>query len=97
MRKLVWLVVIGGLSFFVFTVDVGSRTISEHVSRIWQSEEAQEMVTDVKKASGPLTKKVKRGVKAGWNEFKSEDGETLEQGKQEQPQNDKQENTTDSE
>ena len=47
------------------TVKLGDRTFFQHVSRIWQSDETQEMVEGVKDKSGPVVKKVKRGVEAG--------------------------------
>jgi hypothetical protein len=49
-------------------VKLGERTLFQHVSRIWQTEETQEMVNGVKEKSGPVVDKVKRGVKAGLKE-----------------------------
>ncbi len=55
------------LSLFLlvgFTVNIGQRTLFGHVVNIWSSEEAQELVDDVKEESGPLADRVKRGVEA---------------------------------
>jgi hypothetical protein len=47
------------------TVPIGERTLFGHVSNIWKSNEAQELVDGVKDSSGPLVDRVKRGVEAG--------------------------------
>ncbi len=47
------------------TIPIGQRTLFGHVSNIWASDEAQELVEGVKDSSGPLVDRVKRGVEAG--------------------------------
>ena len=59
------------LAVFIFvglTVPIGERTLFGHVSNIWASDEAQELVDGVKESSGPLVDRVKRGVQAGLEE-----------------------------
>ncbi len=65
LRNLVSLVVLAALVVCGATVKLGDRTFFEHVGRIWQSEETQEMVEGVKNKSGPVVDRVKRGVEAG--------------------------------
>jgi hypothetical protein len=48
-----------------FTVPIGERTLFSHVSNIWGSSEAQELVEGVKDSSGPMVDRLKRGVEAG--------------------------------
>jgi hypothetical protein len=50
------------------TVKLGSRTFFGHVRAIWQTDEAQDMRQGIKEKAGPVVDKVKRGVKAGWDE-----------------------------
>ncbi len=65
LRTLISLAILAAFVVCGATVKLGDRTLFEHVGRIWQSEEAQEMVDGVKKKSGPVVERVKRGVKAG--------------------------------
>ena len=50
------------------TVKLGSRTFFGHVRAIWQTDEAQDMRKGISDKAGPVVDKVKRGVKAGWDE-----------------------------
>lgn len=64
-RGLVFAVLLVAAALFVTTVKIGDRTTVQHVKRIWQSDEAQEMVQDVKREAAPVVERVKRGVTAG--------------------------------
>jgi hypothetical protein len=64
-RGLVLAVLIVALALFAVTIKIGERTTVEHLRRIWGSDEAQEMVQDVKREAGPVVERVKRGVTAG--------------------------------
>ncbi len=75
MRSLITLAILGALVFVGATVKMGKRTFFGHVGRIWQAEETQELVDGVKESSGPAVDKVKRGVKAGWDELNKSDAD----------------------
>lgn len=66
---------LGSLVYCGATVKLGTRTFFGHVSRIWSSDETQEMVDGVKESGDPVVEKIKRGVKAGYQEF-SRDADT---------------------
>ncbi len=78
LRSLVGLVVLAALVVCGATVNLGDRTFFEHVGRIWQSDEAQEMVEGVKEKSGPVVDRVKRGVTAGVEAASTKDANTLD-------------------
>jgi hypothetical protein len=75
------------LKFFIFlacvvvflwfgsTVKLGKHTLFGHVSRIWHTEEAQDLVKGAKDSAGPTVDKVKRGVKAGLDEATKDDAD----------------------
>lgn len=73
LRTLIVLAILGSLVYCGATVKLGERTFFGHVSRIWSSDETQELVDGVKETGEPVMDKVKRGVKAGYKEFSSED------------------------
>jgi len=54
------------------TVPLGERTFFGHVGQIWAADETQVLVDEVKKKSGPVYDRVKRGVKAGVDEATSD-------------------------
>ena len=58
-----------GFVFFVTTIPLGSKTLWQHASSIWKTEQTQELVDGVKRSSGPLVDKIKRGVEAGAQEM----------------------------
>lgn len=58
------------------TVPIGERTLFGHVSNIWTSDEAQELVEGVKDSSGPFVDRVKRGVEAGLSDEENGEGTT---------------------
>jgi hypothetical protein len=62
------IVFLSSLVYCGATVKLGKRTFFGHVSRIWSSDETQDMVDGVKKSSDPMVDKIKRGVKAGYQE-----------------------------
>jgi hypothetical protein len=72
-RGLLFLVVLIVLIVMGATIKLGDRTFFQHVSRIWQSDETQDMVEGVKDKSGPVVDRVKRGVKAGVKEATRDD------------------------
>ena len=63
-RSLITLALICGFVVCGATVPLGERTFFGHLQRIWESEEAQEMVEGVKEESGPLYRRIRRGVEA---------------------------------
>ena len=63
-RSLISLALLSLFLLVGFTVNIGQRTLFGHVANIWSSDEAQELVEDVKHESGPLADRVKRGVEA---------------------------------
>lgn len=64
-RSLITFVVLIVVIYVGATVKLGNRTFWQHVSRIWQSDETQELVEGVKEESGPMVDRISRGVKAG--------------------------------
>ncbi len=68
LRTLITLACLAGLVYVGATVKLGSRTFFGHVSKIWESDETQELVEGVRDKSGPMVDKIKRGVKAGLEE-----------------------------
>ncbi len=76
-RSMFSLAVLGAFVLVGLTVPIGERTLFGHVSNIWGSSEAQELVDGVKDSSGPLVDRVKRGVEAGISdESATEQGDT---------------------
>ena len=71
-RSLITLVILVAIVYVGATVKLGERTLFGHVSRIWASDETQDLVEGVKETSGPVMEKVKRGVEAGFEEAKKE-------------------------
>ena len=67
-RTIITVVILGTLVYCGATVKLGNRTFFGHVSRIWKSEEAQDLVHGVKETSAPMVEKLQRGVKAGIDE-----------------------------
>lgn len=78
LRNLLTLVLLAGLVYCGATVKLGERTFFGHVSRIWASEETQELVDGVKETSKPMVDKLKRGVEAGYDEMVREDARPAE-------------------
>lgn len=74
MFKLIKWVIIGafvaGFIWFGMNVKLGNHTLFGHVSRIWKSDETQDLVKGTKEAAGPTVDKVKRAVEAGVEEAK---------------------------
>jgi hypothetical protein len=68
LRTLITIAFLSSLVYCGATVKLGNRTFFGHVSRIWSSDETQEMVNGVKESSDPVVDKIKRGVKAGYQE-----------------------------
>lgn len=68
MRSLITLCIVGALIFVGATVKLGKYTLFGHISRIWKAEETQELVDGVKETSKPVVDRVKKGVKAGWED-----------------------------
>jgi hypothetical protein len=62
------LVLVAVFVWFGATVPLGKHTLFGHVSRIWNSDETQDLVEGTKESAGPAVDKVKRGVKAGMEE-----------------------------
>ena len=58
-----------GFVFFVTTIPLGAKTLWQHATDIWKTEQTQELVDGVKRSSGPLVDKIKRGVEAGAEEM----------------------------
>lgn len=65
-RLLVFLAFAGALAFCGATVKLGERTFFGHVSRIWATDEVQDLKEGVKEKAGPAANKVKKGVEAGY-------------------------------
>lgn len=47
----IWLIGAGVVSYFVFFVPVGERTVYQHATRIWATPEAQDLQREVKEAT----------------------------------------------
>ncbi len=75
LRSLVALAILVSLAYCGATVKLGKYTAFGHVKRIWGAEETQDMVDGVKETSEPVVDKVKRGVKAGYEEMTRDDDE----------------------
>jgi hypothetical protein len=72
-RRLVMLAMLGAFIYLGATVKLGKRTFFGHIANIWRADETQEMVEGVRQKGGPALDKVKRGVKAGWQEVRKGD------------------------
>jgi hypothetical protein len=68
LKFLMFLALIVVLAWFGANVKIGEHTFFGHVSRIWRTEEAQDLVRGAKESAGPAVDKMKRGVKAGLDE-----------------------------
>jgi hypothetical protein len=68
LKFFIFLAMIAVLVWFGSTVKMGKYTLFGHVSRIWHTEEAQDLVKGARETAGPAVKKVKRGVQAGLDE-----------------------------
>ncbi len=68
LKFLMFLALIVAFVWFGKTVPIGKHTLFGHVSRIWKTNEAQDLVEGAKETAGPAVEKVKRGVKAGVDE-----------------------------
>jgi hypothetical protein len=68
LRLAISLVVLAGFVWFGVTVPLGSRTLFEHVARIWRAPETQELVEGARGSAGPTLDRLKRGVQAGVEE-----------------------------
>jgi hypothetical protein len=73
-RLLVMIAFVGALAFCGATVKLGNKTFFGHVRSIWATDEVQDLKEGVKDKAGPAAKRVKRGVEAGYNAMKDEDG-----------------------
>ena len=73
-RLLVMIAIVGVLAFCGATVKLGNRTFFGHVRAIWRTDEAQDLKQGVKQTAGPAAGRLKRGVEAGYNAMKAEDG-----------------------
>ena len=73
LKFLVFLTLIAMFLWFGTHVKMGEYTLFGHVSRIWNTPEAQDLVKGVREGSGPAIDKVKRGVKAGVDEASKPD------------------------
>lgn len=47
----IWMIGAGAITYALFFVPVGERTIHQHVARIWATPEAQELQHEVKQAA----------------------------------------------
>lgn len=73
-RGLLLLAIIGGLAFCGATVPLGNRTFFGHVHAIWASDEMGDLKDGVKESAGPAARRIERGVKAGFEAAKRDDG-----------------------
>ncbi len=61
--KLLWsLLVLAALTWFVFFVELGERTLFQHVMRISQTDEAQDLGREVREAGRRVGEEVQRTV-----------------------------------
>jgi hypothetical protein len=70
-RLLRFLISLGLLVAFVWfgmTVPLGKHTLFGHAGRIFDSQEAKDLVDGTKEAAKPAAEKVKRAVRAGVDE-----------------------------
>jgi hypothetical protein len=58
--------------WFGMTVPLGQHTLFQHVARIWNTQEAKDMVKGVKETAGPAVEKAERVVKKGMEEAQKE-------------------------
>lgn len=67
-KSLITLALIGGFIWFGFAIPLGKYTLFQHLRRIWNSSETQELINGTEEAARPAVDKIKRGVKAGVDE-----------------------------
>jgi hypothetical protein len=73
MRTILSIFVIVVVLYIGATVKLGNRTFFGHIKNIWSADETQDMVEGIKETSGPMVKRVQRGVKAGLEEARRVD------------------------
>ena|SRR6266508_420526 len=73
LKFLIFLTLIAIFLWFGTHVRMGKYTLFGHISRIWSTPEAQDLVKGVREGSGPAIDKMKRGVKAGVDEATRDD------------------------
>jgi hypothetical protein len=59
---------LGAFVWFGMSVPLGRYTLFQHVSRIWNTQETQDMVKGVKETAGPAVDRAERAVKKGVEE-----------------------------
>jgi hypothetical protein len=67
-KLLVLLLCLAGFAWFGASVPLGNQTLFGHLSRIWHSEETQDLVDGAKEAAAPAVEKLGRGVARGVEE-----------------------------
>jgi hypothetical protein len=65
LKTLIFIACLVGFVWFGRSVKLGKHTLFGHVSRIWNTEETQDLVEGAKESAGPAVDKLKRGAKAG--------------------------------
>jgi hypothetical protein len=80
LKLLIFLAMLATFVWFGKTVKMGKYTLFGHFSRIWKSEETQDLVKGAKQSAGPTVEKVKRGVKAGMHEIEKPDAVAVDAG-----------------
>ncbi|MBA3453770.1 MAG: hypothetical protein H0T42_11815 [Deltaproteobacteria bacterium] len=73
-RLIVFLVLAAGFIWFGSSVNLGKRTLFGHVRAIWATDEVQDLKQGVEQKAAPAVDRVKRGVKAGINAAKDDEG-----------------------
>lgn len=68
-KLVVYLAIIIAIVWFSVTVELGTKTLVEHVRAIWHTSEVQDLKHGVEDRAGPAVDKLERGAKAGYHEM----------------------------
>lgn len=79
-RTIIMLALLGGFAYCGATVDLGERTLFQHVAQIWSTDETQDLVDGVKDTGEPLMERLQRGIEAGLEEARGEEKGSEENG-----------------
>lgn len=71
-KLLVLVVSLAGFAWFGTSVPVGTHTLFGHLSRIWHSDETQDLVKGARETASPTLEKLGRGVARGVEEAQRE-------------------------
>jgi hypothetical protein len=80
-KLIVYLAIIVAIVWFSVSVQLGTKTLVEHVRAIWHTSEVQELKHGVEDKAAPAVDKLERGAKAGYHELTGSGSAVLDAGR----------------